>query len=178
MNDPYETITENGRTFAIYHDEHTDVSPRDADNLATLYCAHRRYRLGDVRGWQPESEEAMRERHPHLLVIVPLYAYEHGGITISTGSFADPWDSGQVGWAVVTSERCDMLGIIDRSPEALRKQVDAEVEEYARCLEGDVWGYVEVDAEGYALTNGEECWNLIGLDWARQAAREAAGGAS
>jgi len=31
-------------------------------------------------------------------VILPLYLYDHGGITMSTGAFSCPWDSGQVGW--------------------------------------------------------------------------------
>ena len=31
-------------------------------------------------------------------VILPLYLYDHSGITISTGPFSCPWDSGQVGW--------------------------------------------------------------------------------
>jgi hypothetical protein len=32
------------------------------------------------------------------LVILPLYLYDHGGITISCSPFSCPWDSGQVGW--------------------------------------------------------------------------------
>ena len=31
-------------------------------------------------------------------VILPLYLYDHGGITMSTGAFSCPWDSGRVGW--------------------------------------------------------------------------------
>ena len=31
-------------------------------------------------------------------VILPLYLYDHGGITMSTGAFSCSWDSGQVGW--------------------------------------------------------------------------------
>lgn len=31
-------------------------------------------------------------------VILPLYLYDHGSITMSTGAFSCPWDSGQVGW--------------------------------------------------------------------------------
>jgi hypothetical protein len=38
-------------------------------------------------------------------VILPLYLYDHGGITMSTGSFGDPWDSGQVGFIYVSKEK-------------------------------------------------------------------------
>ena len=31
-------------------------------------------------------------------VILPLYLYDHSGITMSTSVFSCPWDSGQVGW--------------------------------------------------------------------------------
>ncbi len=31
-------------------------------------------------------------------VILPLYLYDHGGITMRTNPFSCPWDSGQVGW--------------------------------------------------------------------------------
>lgn len=31
-------------------------------------------------------------------IILPLFLYDHSGITISTGPFSCPWDSGQVGW--------------------------------------------------------------------------------
>ncbi len=31
-------------------------------------------------------------------VILPLYLYDHSGITMSTGAFSCRWDSGQVGW--------------------------------------------------------------------------------
>ena len=31
-------------------------------------------------------------------VILPVYLYRHGGDTVSTEPFSDPWDSGQIGW--------------------------------------------------------------------------------
>ena len=31
-------------------------------------------------------------------VLLPLYLYDHSGITMNTGGFSCPWDSGQVGW--------------------------------------------------------------------------------
>lgn len=37
-------------------------------------------------------------------VILPIYLYDHSGITISTGSFSCPWDSGQAGWIYATME--------------------------------------------------------------------------
>ncbi|MBR3035755.1 MAG: DUF3846 domain-containing protein [Lachnospiraceae bacterium] len=31
-------------------------------------------------------------------IILPIYLYRHGGDTVSTEPFSDPWDSGQIGW--------------------------------------------------------------------------------
>lgn len=36
------------------------------------------------------------------VVMLPLYLYDHGGITINTTGFHCPWDSGQVGWIHTT----------------------------------------------------------------------------
>ena len=38
-------------------------------------------------------------------VILPLYLFDHSGISISTGSFHDPWDSGQVGFIYASKEK-------------------------------------------------------------------------
>lgn len=38
---------------------------------------------------------ALMERYAFIL---PVYCYEHSGMTIKTGPFGDPWDSGQAGW--------------------------------------------------------------------------------
>ncbi len=40
-------------------------------------------------------------------VALPLYAYSHGGVTISTSPFGDPWDSGQIG--AIYAERAAVL---------------------------------------------------------------------
>ena len=37
-------------------------------------------------------------------VILPLYLYDHSGITISTRPFSCPWDSGQVGWIYASKD--------------------------------------------------------------------------
>lgn len=38
-------------------------------------------------------------------IILPLYLYDHSGITINTTGFSCPWDSGQVGWIYCNKER-------------------------------------------------------------------------
>src|SRR5580692_11428356 len=84
------------------------VSPRTWHNLGTMACWHTRYNLGDIQPKQ-SSEEWLADNAPKGSVVLPLYLYDHGGITMSTGPFLCPWDSGQVGYIVAT-------------PEAIRKE--------------------------------------------------------
>lgn len=38
-------------------------------------------------------------------VILPLFLYDHSGITMSTSVFSCPWDSGQVGWIYASKQK-------------------------------------------------------------------------
>jgi hypothetical protein len=93
-------------------------SPRDWDNLGRMVCWHRRYNLGDEQPSGDPSDyllslaqQAVSPNYPELLlranaekilakhyVILDLYLYDHSGITMSTGPFSCPWDSGRVGF--------------------------------------------------------------------------------
>lgn len=71
-----------------------------------------------------------------VAIILPLYLYDHSGITMSTGAFSCPWDSGHVGWIYVT------LGDIRK--EYSVKRVTKKIREQAiKCLNGEVETYDE-----------------------------------
>lgn len=105
-------------------------------------------------------------------VVLPLYLYDHGGISMSTGSFGCPWDSGQVGYiycslADAKREWPDLDG------EALRAHVGAalaaEVAEYDQYLRGDVYT-VMIQGPDREWIDG--CSGFYGLDYAEEQARE------
>lgn len=50
-----------------------------------------------------EDEELWSIFEPHI-IILPLYLYDHSGITMRTSKFSCPWDSGQVGWIYATKD--------------------------------------------------------------------------
>ena len=79
-------------------------------------------------------------------VMLPLYVYEHGGITMNTGGYSCPWDSGQVGYIYATRDAILKEFSAKKLTAKLRRQVEdilrSEVETYAQYLEGDVYGYV------------------------------------
>jgi|SRR5690625_439140 len=73
---------------------------------------------------------------PDDLTILPLYLYDHGGLSMNTEGFSCPWDSGQVGYIYMTAETAKREGITD--PE---KYLRGEVKEYDSYLRGEVYGF-------------------------------------
>jgi len=91
---PDDTEDYMGFTIELWTDEHAE-DPRQCDNLGKMVCSHRRYKLGDKHSLSVGDIQELTERNDVLWL--PLYLYDHSGITMRTTSFADPWDSGQVG---------------------------------------------------------------------------------
>lgn len=79
-------------------------------------------------------------------VMLPLYIYDHSGITMNTSGYSCPWDSGQVGYIYATRETILKEFSAKKLTAKLRRQVEdilrSEVKTYAQYLEGDVYGYV------------------------------------
>lgn len=75
-------------------------------------------------------------------VSVPLYAYVHDGITISTGSFNDPWDSGCFGVAICTKEQVvNAYGNDTDWQQHAKNIIEGEIETYDKYLTGEVYIY-------------------------------------
>ena len=152
-------------------------SPRQYENWGVMACWHNRYKLGDVQPRQSGEEWlADLENVPPGSVILPLYLYDHSGITMSTGKFSCPWDSGQVGWIVATPERMRKMGgwkLITAKRRALvESYLKQEVSTYDDFLTGNVWGYVieqmhdcsECSAKVHDTEDEDSCWGFIGSD--------------
>jgi hypothetical protein len=92
-------------------------SPRTWDNLGTMVCFHKRYELGDKTDYRTEDYDSWEELKEGIIknegevVILPLYLYDHSGITISTSSFDCRWDSGCVGFICVSKDKIREEGI-------------------------------------------------------------------
>ncbi|WP_063832934.1 hypothetical protein [Labrenzia sp. DG1229] len=177
METPIHEETFNHHHIKILHDPDPE-SPHDWDNLGTMSCWHRRYRLGDshtyddprdllidLAGMPPGTELGMNalfaraERHA---VILPLYLYDHSGITMNTTGFHCPWDSGQVGYIHVSLKEVRETFSRRRVSPALRKRVTKnlidEVATYDNYLTGNCYGFViEKDEEEI-----DACWGFLG----------------
>ncbi len=143
------------------------------------------------RELQDAYKDKLCDEVQRVAVILPIHAYEHGGITIRTSSFSDPWDSGQVGWIYILNADAmenwgakSMLKKIHYSHDNSRKTVreraieymEAEIEEYDHWLNNNCWGYKiyqllenpdfdeESDNEEDRFIESEEldsCWGFI-----------------
>jgi hypothetical protein len=168
-----ETFKVNNLTVNLFYDEDTE-SPRQWDNLGEMVCFHRRYSLGDKHTFRsPEEVEEFLSKTPH--VALPLYLYDHSGITMSTSPFSCPWDSGRVGIIYVTLAQLRTEYNVKRITKTVRekaiKVLQSEVEEYDRFIRGEVYRYEILDENGEEV---DSCGGFIGLDYAIEAAREAA----
>lgn len=183
-----ETFENAGFTVSIYQEEDPG-SPREWDNLGKMVCWHRRANLGDetIKTSNYQNMDELVASF-NALVCIPLYLYEHSGMTMTASyetylRYPDrQWDAGQVGFIYVTEETLRKEYSIqpgqDIPPEtlALAKQVlVGEVEEYDQYLTGDVYGYVVKDTAGEHV---DSCWGFFGLEYAREEAQAALASAS
>ncbi|NQT91474.1 MAG: hypothetical protein HQ559_01840 [Lentisphaerae bacterium] len=151
-------------------------------------------KLCNKGGTYDERAKACEERIQAIIdkaidkhtVMLPLHLYDHGGITMSTGGFSCPWDSGQVGFIYISRE--DVLkegpragkritkGLRDWAVELLK----GEVKEYDQYLTGDVWGFIiESDetcesCEHTAEVVHDSCWGFYGAEYCMEQALESA----
>ena len=164
-------------------------SPREWDNLGTMTYWHRNYILGDVDGskeyqydqdmfWYDlagiEETDSNLDKAMELAnkknIILPLYLYDHSGITMSTSSFSCQWDSGQVGWIYISLEKVRKEYSAKRVSKKLRARVEkyltGEVETYDSFLTGNVLGFsiVRNDDDGDEV-DVDSCWGYFGDDF-------------
>ena len=105
------------------------------------------------------------------LVWLPLWLYDHSGITMSCGKriypYSDRWDSSCVGFIVMTKETAfkELAATEGNWREKAIAVMEAEVETYDQYLRGEVYGYTlyEESANG-EWTEIDSCWSFFGDD--------------
>lgn len=94
----YDEKNVHGYTCKVLYDMYPE-SPHDMfDQLGIIYSNHRNYNPCNhtIDEILVEDEDGNRSIDSDY-IYVPIYCYEHGGITLSTSSFSCPWDSGMFG---------------------------------------------------------------------------------
>ena len=182
-----EKTLDNGYTVKICYDEYAE-SPREWENAGTVTLLQGlRYSFGD----ETESREAIREimENPQNLVL-PIYLYDHSGITINTTGFSCRWDSGQAGVIYMTKEKAVQEWGKKICTKAVKEKaltcMRAEVEDLDQYITGTVYAFEIYDREGefcdscsgfygeesYCLSEGEAAANYLAESEDKKAAKE------
>lgn len=137
-----------GHKLQMFQDTWAE-SPRSWSNLGTMAIFHKRYNFGDEVSFSAEDFGNWAEMEEYLntklkaAVCIPVYIYDHGGITINTQGFACPWDSGQVGFIYVTEDKLkqEYTNITEEAIQKAKQTLEAEVKTMNTYLQGEVYGY-------------------------------------
>ena len=102
-----------------------------------------------------------------IAVILPVYLYDHSGITLSTAPFNDTFDSCQVGYIYITKEKARKEYSVKRISKKLKNRIksylEGEIKAFDQYLTGDIYGFELIDS-----ITGEEyesCWGFYGNDY-------------
>jgi len=169
MNEPYH-IFKDGTKLMLIRDDMPE-SPREWDNLGTMICFHKRYTLGDKHEYKAgdfnsteEIEDQIYKDHDPL-VVLPLYLYDHSGITMNTTGFSCRFDSCQVGFIYISKEKvrveCGVKRISKKLKERICGYLVGEVETYDQFLTGDIWGFQFIDTNEDDI---DSCYGFYGDD--------------
>jgi len=157
-------------TVKLGNDE-CKISPRHDDNLGVMICFHKRYTLGDKHDYKVDNYNGWDEmksdiiKNENVCVILPLYLYDHSGITMNTTGFSCPWDSGRVGFVYVSKENVrkeyNVKHITKKIRDKVTKVLIGEVETYDKYLTGEVYCFEILDEDKNII---ESCGGYYDMD--------------
>lgn len=129
------------------------------------------------------------------IAAAPLFVYEHSGITMRTGktilvheeeltrsdtesrnrfmSDSAGWDTSLIGFIITTEERVSELCGDEpkyRTLDFLSDAFETEVDEYAKYLEGQAYGYIVGEDTPFE----DSCWGFLGFEHVKDEANRIA----
>ena len=159
----------NNRTLELNQEECAE-SPREWDNVCKMVFIGAKSHLGDKHQLHEtqESFEAHQEyvaKELDAAYIAPVYAYSHSGMTISLEPFSCPWDSGKLGWVVMTKEALrENYGVKRVTKQLIEKamvHVKGEVETLDQYIRGEIY-YFNIETEDGETE--DSCGGFYGSD--------------
>ena len=163
-----------GINTEIFCDDSIEDPREIMDNFGKMICFHKRYNLGDKHNYSDDeyfleeitgmdlcinSLEAMLNKFNRENIALPLFLYDHSGITISTSTYSCPWDSGRVGVIYKPKNEVRKVYNVKRISEKLRQEVldilQSEVKIYDDYLTGNCYGYM-------IEKTGDSVWGFYG----------------
>jgi len=164
----------NGRTLGVEYCEWAE-SPREWDNLTKCIFfgtySHvgdkHNYNSNDYNGWNEMEQDIIKREQP--VIIKKVYMYVHSGATISLEPFACPWDSGVLGFVIITKEdlkkEYNWKVITKKRLESVLENINnvlkGEIEVLDAYISGDVYEFSIQDENG---ETEDSCGGFYGFD--------------
>ncbi len=155
------------------------------DGVRVAYLKRFRYCLGDEAVDEARMKDISGKIRSGEYIGLPVYAYVHGGVALSTDRrypFDDAGDSWRSGFAYIPKRQTGYGRITKKRRAEVEGWCRSAVREMSSVLGGDVWGVV-VERLEYTGSGGEELWTAedsywgcIGRDWAESEAESLADG--
>ena len=155
------------KSLKIYPDTCPENPRQFSDHTSKIAYKHRNYTLGDEVIGEPiewledklglsRKGEYTNERLAQLetqffkkFIALPLYIYDHSGVTMSTTPFSCQWDSSKVGYIYASKGDVRKDWNVPRVSHKLKQQIleqfKAEIKEFSSYLSGDVYAYDVLD---------------------------------
>lgn len=164
-------------TLQIYEDDNPISPRQMDANIGRMISFHSRYQLGDRHDYSNKEEFLLDLLKTHFGskekaeeyftaidnntrfippfasdklrddVILPVYLLDHSGLAVSTTSFGDTWDSGQIGWIYANKETVikEYGEWSEETIEKVKQFMESEVKEYDDYLRGENYMYDIID---------------------------------
>lgn len=156
-------------TVQVQYSEYPVDSPRDWDNAWKFMFAHKRYYMpnetdlsfDDYSSWK-ELETDLKKQYLH---IVPVWMFDHSGLSFGIGDKPCPWDSGQVGFALLSKEDINNFGLEDFSYDKLVDLLIEDLEVFGQYMNGTSYEYQILDEHGNVI---DSCTGYYKLEYAME----------
>ena len=183
------------------HDDPNPENPREMDDTGTtghMICWHKRYNLGDRHDYASPSDfvyclaksfncipevadeddyntqEMLVALKPYI-VILPLWLYDHSGISMTCGTdisypYTDCWDAGQVGYIYITKDEMKNIQIANETDfeanwtEWATELLKNAVSTYSSYIENDVYGYTLFQRKNDIWEEQDSVYGFYGSD--------------
>lgn len=137
----------------IIQEEGYDADMYTDSELFDIYSKHKKYEFNTQKlyldtdecySWDDEKK-VLEDSDLDIVYIRDLYLFDHGGLVLSTSSFNDRWDSGQLGLIYITKKKLINYFGDDRLDEERIKEINrllkGYIDNYNNILNGQVFGY-------------------------------------
>ena len=134
----------NNNVYLKIWPDSSDHNPRNYSNLTIMYCFSKKYNLGDKHNYKEEDFESWEDfkkqlmKDQDIIMIKPVYLYDHGSITIKT----TPFTCRQVGFIFITKDSLkSAYDNVKLTDEELNNLIELDIWEYDCYIRGEVYGY-------------------------------------